>query len=313
MPTTNDPTASRRNARTGARSFDTGQNGRGQSKPPACAPKPRPNYKKRPRRPILPMLVRPLLFLAAVALLGAAVWSLRMPQFDVKEVAVDGAQSIQTSEIAGLVPLPAHENLLLYWFRHHKAVADAIVAAEPVVASAHVGIRPPNTLSITVSERQPYALLRQGDRYWVVDRSGIPFRIASVPIDGLPCITLARGLPQPALGQRLPMSPSAPVGAAFALLAALPSDKIATLMKIREITVDQNANLCLNMTNNSQIRLGQADRLAQKLGLVATALSSDSSLAERAAYLDFTDPDRPAWKPRSAAVAASPPTQNLAD
>lgn len=313
MPNANDRRKTSRNVKARTYGAVRSQQPDRRLSSPARLPKPRRNTKRQPASPLMPMLIRPLLFLGMVALVALAIWSLRLPRFEARQVSVYGAQTVSAAQIASLVPLPAHENVLLYWLRQHKAAAQAVESAEPAVETAHVGIRPPGTVTVTVVERQPYALLRQGNQYWVVDRSGVPFRTVVDPIDGLACLTLPAAVPSPVLGKPLSLSPSAPIGAGFSLLAALASDKMATLMKIREITVDQNANLCLNMTNNLQIRLGQADQLPQKLALATAALTQDFSLAQRAAYLDFTDPDRPAWKPRSAAVASSPPGQDLAD
>lgn len=274
------------------------------------APRRQGNFRRRPRRSIAPLFIAPAIVALAVAL---GIWALCAPQLDVKRVAVYGAETVSPAQIASLVPLPAHRNLFVYWAAHHRAISAEVERGEPAVERARVGIRPPGTLTVTIYEREPYALLHEGQSYWEMDREGVPFRLVTAIPDGVPIVSLPEGSAPPVLGQAYSLAQAAPVGASYELISLLASGKIATLMKIREITVDQNANLCLNMTNNLQIRLGQPSQLEQKLALAATALESDATLAQRAAYLDFTDPDRPAWKPRSADVASSPPAQNKAD
>jgi cell division protein FtsQ len=241
-----------------------------------------------------------------VLLVALVAGSLFVPQLEVKQVSVQGAQTISSTEIAGLAPVPEHRNILAYYILHSRALSRKIEKAEPAVQSAKITVQLPDTLVVTIAERQPYAVLNMGGNYWVLDIHGVPFRQVAIRPSGLPCVVMPPGALNPVLGQSIPLSDSTPMGAFYQAIVLLSSQRMAILSKIREITVDQNANLCLNMTNNLQIRLGQSDNLAQKLALAATALNEDTSLLERAQYLDFTDPQRPAWKPRSPVVPVAP-------
>jgi len=275
---------------------------------PIRAPKRRRNRRPTNRKPLF------FLIGVAAALAGLVAWALVDPRFDLRQVSVRGAETVSADEIASLVPLPAHRNIFLYYVAHHRAIATHIEQAEPAVEKAGVGIRLPNILKVTIAERQPYALLREGKSdFWVLDDQGVPFRELSSRLPDLPCATLPANSLAPQLGQPLSLDSSTPVGAFYLALHLLSDQRMAVLSKIREFTVDQNANLCLNMSNNLQIRLGQPDELSQKLSLAAAALSSDQDLLERAQYLDLTYPQRPAWKPRSLAVPVTPPPANNAD
>jgi cell division protein FtsQ len=285
-----------------------GRNSRSDVAKPILPPRKQPNRRQKDRRPLLWSI-------AGLVVLGALVaWALIDPRLDVKHVSVRGAQTVSPSDIARFAPIPSHRNILLYYLTRHRSIAERVERSEPVLQSAQVAIQLPHTIVVTVTERQPYALLSEGDGgFWVLDSHGVPFReLPSRPPD-LPCVILPSSSLNPELGQPVSLENATPIGAFYQTIALLSSPRMAILSKIREITVDQNANLCLNMSNNLQIRLGQPDNLAQKLALAATALSEDSGLLDKAQYLDFTDPQRPAWKPRSSIVPVAPLPRDNAD
>ena len=239
----------------------------------------------RRRRDLNPAIraVCALVFLAELALLLLA-----NPYLRVKTVQIGGLQTLDAAQVAALSQIRPGGNLFLTAFREPFARR---LTTDPVIERAETGFKLPDTVTLTITERHPYALLKGGNGYWLLDRKQIPYRRLAEAMPGLP-ILAPRGL---ALGD-------VPLGQP--LHAAWLSDSYRLLGLLAKtggwdspkIEVDQTGNLCLNSKAHLQIRLGQSDFLPQKVALVQAALPH---LAGRAEYMDVSCPTQPVYKPRA--------------
>ncbi len=224
------------------------------------------------------------------------------PGLRVTKVRVDGTQTLTPQQVFEEAQVPSHTNL--FWMLRQPLTKR--LTADPVIDHADRSVRLPNLLVLTVTERQPFAVLaatQNGARqFWLLDRKGIPYREIDRPPAHLPVIDAAEAaLPTdiaPGKSLETEWLPEA-----YHLLALARADRALSGAKI---AVDQNLNLCLNRKDMPQIRLGQSDSLPWKMALADAALSAyGGALSHRAAYIDVSCPQQPVWRPRSAPDAAT--------
>ena len=253
---------------------------------PKCSPRLRTNRRRRDWNRTLQMFA----VLLAIADIGAVLCA---PALRVTRVRVDGAQTLTPQQVFEEAKVPNRTNL--FWMLRQPLTKR--LAQDPVIDHAERSVRLPNLLILTVTERQPYAVLAESGQFWLLDCKGIPYRQLDKPMPNIPIIQAAHAalLTEIALGK--------PMGAewlpdAYHLLALTRTNPDWADAKI---VVDQNLNLCLNRKNRPQIRLGQSDSLPWKMSLADAALSAyGGALAQRAAYIDVSCPQQPVWRPRSA-------------
>ena len=264
---------------------------------PIHPPRRRRNGRK---RDWTPLIVRTLSFIALTALVVFALTSKRLV---VRQLDIEGVRTVSPYEVAALANVPKGQNIFRYLAFHEKALTRRILKGEPAVEAAQVGLELPDTLAVRLTERQPYAVLRtKTGGGWLLDSKLVPYRVLATARGALPVIAMASPPAEVMLGKRLPPDVVGPVSSVYTLLDALKRNAYPSLERLRVVTVDPNANLCLILTNGLCVKLGQPDGLASKLSQVEEALTADPSLLQRALYLDFTSP-RPAWMPRPPEVA----------
>lgn len=264
------------------------------SRVPAATPKKRHNRRRRDWNPLL----RRMAVLALVIELGLIVFA--NPYLRVTKVRVDGTQTLAPTQVFEEARVPARTNV--FWMALRQPFAQRL-EADPVVDRAARGIELPDTLVLRVWERQPYATLALDGQFWLLDARGIPFRALSEAYPGVPVIAPQSDAIQ---GQALSADAVAlgkPLRTdwlrhSYRLIALLAQDRNLTATKIE---VDQNGNLCLNRKDNLRILLGQPDALSQKVALAQAAVTAEGGeLARRAAYIDVSCPQQPAFMPRAA-------------
>ena len=229
------------------------------------------------------------------------------PGLRVTRVRVDGTQTLTPQQVFEEAQVPNHTNL--FWMLRQPLTRR--LAADPVIDHAERSVRLPNLLVLTVTERQPYAVLaatQNGVRqFWLLDHNGIPYR----PLDSSPAHLPVIDAAEAALPNAVVLG--RPLGAewlpeAYHLLALAQTDPHLSGAKI---AVDQNLNLCLNRKDMPQIRLGQSEALPWKIELADAALSAyGGALSRRAAYIDVSCPQQPVWRPRAAANDAARSVQS---
>jgi cell division protein FtsQ len=172
----------------------------------------RKNRRRKPLRQRLEVLVKkigalgrrslPIAFLLAVAIglpygiFHAYIRTVSGTYFQLEELEVDGHQYVDHAEIverAGLV-----EGLNIFDIDLDRA--DRVLEAHPWIRSAHIERRLPDSISVTITEQEPVALLID-DRYHLVDADGQVFKAleGEDPIDELLALPMVSGLRADAL------------------------------------------------------------------------------------------------------------------
>lgn len=220
---------------------------------------------------------------AVIACVEILVFLLAYPGFRVRNVRIEGLRTLTASQAFGAARVHAGANIFLALRQPYVGNLEKLA----VVDHASRSIELPNTLVLRISERRPYAVLSTAAGSWLIDRKRVPYAAVDGPVAGLPTIqeTGSAALEAVTPGTQIR---SDWLVQAYNLMALL-ADKQSLRPKL--ITVDQNANLCLNRQDNLRINIGAPDDLPTKLWnaeAIARAIGSDA--ASKAEYVDVTCP-----------------------
>jgi len=221
---------------------------------------------------------------AVLLCVEAVVFLLTYPGFRVQNVRIEGLTTLTASQAFGAAHVPEKTNIFLMALRQ-PLVRN--LEKLPVVDHATRVVQLPNTIVLRVVERRPYAVLASGGAYWVIDRKRVPYAQVDGPVAGLPTI-------QPTdLAALEPVAAGVQIRSDWLIqtynLLALLVNKESLQPKL--ITVDQNANLCLNRVDNLRFNIGSPDDLPSKLWsaeAIARAIGSDA--VDKAEYVDVSCP-----------------------
>jgi cell division protein FtsQ len=203
-----------------------------------------------------------------------------------RAVAADIREALRDTEGQSLVALDPGE-------------VEARIERIPAVRFASVDRSFPHKLSVLIVSEKPLALLRVGDQGWIVSADGRVLReVEPRAHPRLPRIRLPQGTPlEPGARLRHPDA-RRPLALLAALSPSFPARPLAAESKSGELS--------LVVDGWVRIRLGDANRLEQKLAAAAAVLRSLSS-EERAglSYLDASVPERVVAGPKSQPVSES--------
>ena len=228
-----------------------------------------------------------LLLSLFLALLGAelAFALFTSPMFAVRNIKVVGNQTVSDSQVLHALRVPNGTNI----FRVDKDSALRDVRRNPVVQEVSIRRRLPSTLIVSVSERNALLILNSMGSLYEVDAFGIPFRLDEAVKPKLPVIT-CQVRKKIVLGR--PIRDAAFDSAKECLLLAQTKKVFSGIT----ITVDQKSDICLNIRDDYQVKLGQPEHLARKLDIAEQVIQQTPEFQERGAYIDVTCPEAPAYK-----------------
>ncbi len=217
-----------------------------------------------------------VLFLGAAAA-GAALW----PGFYPREIAISGNRVVTRLEIverAGVLP---NVNM---WLQNPRAIA-ARVEAIPYVLSASVHRLPPATIAIAIAEREPYATLRSGTRWALVDRDLRVLETAAGPLAALPELD---AVPDLALAPGTSLSDTDTVALRddYDAIAAAHVDAAS-------VGRDKFGGLEATLRDGVELKLGSEEDLPRKLALVGPILTQVGHGGRELASIDLRAPSTP--------------------
>ncbi len=136
-------------------------------------------------------------------LLGTALYlAATLPEFHVSAAQVSGNQRISADEINGVLGTGGQSIFLLTG----PELETRLRLNYPDLAAAHVSIGLPNTVAVSVVERQPVLLWQQGGGYTWIDADGVAFRPRGATGNLIPVKALAAP-PANAASSTDPLSP----------------------------------------------------------------------------------------------------------
>lgn len=215
-----------------------------------------------------------------LALVGGAIYAVYFSSaLSVQGVEVSGAKSIEEKDVLAAADVPLGGPLATV----DLVAIERRVAAIAEVRSVEVTRKWPHDVLITVTERQPVAVVRRGTLLRAVDVEGVLFGSPRQARDGLPLIESAEDDGEdPAAGA----DPDV-LKAAVTVVAALP-DELATLVDHVEVRSADQIDLVLR--DERIVRWGSAEASKDK-GEIALAL-----LAQKGRVYDVSVPGQPTIK-----------------
>lgn len=244
----------------------------------------------RNRRPQKKRILRIALSVLAVALLSVgAVALLTHPRLQVRHIILEGNRSIPTETALGLVGAVRGRNLILLPVgRLEKALLR-----EPTFESVEAHRVFPDSVRISVRERQPWAVLVTGDgKCFTLDRTLTPFRSPAVPEKGLPVVSVELEAAQAGVtpGQTLRFTGAEHIPICLEWARKCPDFRFASL------TIARDGKLCLNRNGGAQARLGSPLNLERKLHALKLILQQPAVQTQDWEYINLIAYDSPAVK-----------------
>ncbi len=225
------------------------------------------------------------LALLLMSLTAELVWAaFTSPYLYVKNKKVTGNVTVSTSEILGRLAISPKTNI----FRVRARNARARLLRNPVISDVELHRSLPSTLIVNVTERTTDFMLSCRGKLYEIDSTDVPFRMAK-QVDPHMSIVYCdfSGI---VLGKQI--TDSSFVNASKCLILA----REKHIPQVVKIAVDQNGDLCLNVSDGFEIRLGRPERLAEKLGIAAKMLNQYPELRQRGGYINITCVEAPAFK-----------------
>lgn len=227
--------------------------------------------------------------LVGLAVIAAAGWWVtNTPLFDVRTLTVKGNRHVSDAEVARLAGLTRKTNVV--WLRT-GALAHRI-ERDPWVLRARVARTLPGTVTVSIQERRPVAVVDTGRSLLLVSGDGVILGRAR-PNTRLPAIALTgvRGV----VGSHVSGSP--------ALLMVARSLPAGVRGKVERITQGGSGALTLMLRGGAQVLFGDASEADAKGRALASLLQWANERGVRADYIDVRAPAAPALLPVGAVAS----------
>jgi cell division protein FtsQ len=138
--------------------------------------------KETARRVHLARWRRFVLAFLAIALISATIGLYTSPLLRVQKIQVVGATAVSTDELSSLARLDGDSMMRL-----DLATAEERVESIPMVQSARLERRWPQTIRVVITERTPWAFWQAGEDRFVIDSEGVVLP-GSAPLENGPVI-----------------------------------------------------------------------------------------------------------------------------
>jgi cell division septal protein FtsQ len=259
---------------------------------------------KRARNRRKPDWLRATLLVLLMGLAGECVWAaFNSPRLAVRRIVVAGSRTLSPDQVAAMTGVRLGSNI----FRANLYRARKAVQAAPAIRDANVSRLLPDTIAVTLEEREPVLTLAAGTRLFDVDADGVVYREIRQPVRGRAILSLERA---PSIGQGQTLDPSV-------VEAALHCVKLARAdgLLLWKITIDAQDDLWLNIKVGGpagvpgpslRVRMGRPLELGAKFADARHILRGAPQLAEAAEYLDVSCPRRPAYRVAAGSSESAP-------
>lgn len=249
---------------------------------------PRSRARRVPRNRIRPNYFLLFCLFTLAVFVGVGIsWILTTPSLDVKSVDIKGVQLADSEAVRRAASRAVGHNIILV--RTGPILQDICRLSE--IRQVKMGRRFPDRMWIRVWERRPDAVLATAQGFYLVQRDGFVFHKVNSPPRGVPIIRLAG---------REGFAPGKTVRSASAR-CALDVLRIARAkaIKLGQISVDPEGDICLNMGSDFCVKLGEPEEIAWKMSLLQKMLAQRPSIVREGGYINLVCPSNPAWKPKA--------------
>lgn len=218
-----------------------------------------------------------LLWVAAVVLVlgGVVAYAVFSPALALRTVVVEGNTLVPTAEVeTALAPLTGTSLTRISADRVRELLAD-----KTQIEDVDIAAEPPSTLVVTLRERVPVAVLRDGSEFVLIDADGR--QLASVARRDEVRLPLIDGGTNAVDSEVFP--------SITAVLAELPVSVLRRLNSASAASVD---SIRLSLSGDQKIFWGSSERNAQK-AQVLEALLAMPETEPPVSEFDVSTPDRP--------------------
>lgn len=233
-------------------------------------------------------LLQSLFFVLVVILAGFIL--LRSPVFEIRHVQVNGNNFLNQAKIKELSGITLGTNI----FKQNFAFAVNKIALNPMVKRVEINRRFPSTVEINLVERIASALVPYSQGFIQVDGEG--FYLAKIELTGKANLPFVTGINSVTgtLGKKIN---SSRLEAALQYLKDTPQ---SFKDQISEINASDEDNLVLYTVMGFPVKLGDTDRVKEKVHLFQEIVSANSpqkieylDLSIRKPVIKYLDPERP--------------------
>lgn len=222
-----------------------------------------------------------LILLAAVAAGAGGYYAANWPGFRLHRVRVSGNARVATSQIVARAALDPRANV---WLTNTRA-ARARIEGLPYIATVRLRRSLPADVLIEVTERRPFAIVRDGAVSFLIDRAGRVLEAGPANVTGLP--VFVERLKQVAVpGSFLKDARTGELARDYETLRD--AHAIA-----RELSFDRLGNLEAVLPGGVVAKLGDDADLADKAQLVEPILSQTQREGRRIRTVDLRAPKTP--------------------
>lgn len=228
----------------------------------------------------------PLLWLAFLAHLGAAIWL--SPATSVRKLRIVDAPESERGRLMSLAQTLVGKPAVALDPREFESA----VQKESRVESADFRRSLFGSANLKLVYRRAVARLEPGVATYL-DTGGVLFQTNDPPVN-LPAIAFHPSVLKPSFGIAGP----APLAEIAKLIQRIPHK---LLEKGIRAEVDSEGAVCLNITQGATIDLGAVDGYEAKLEALEKLLAERPEIFQQAQALNLTEPSRPAIRPRKGA------------
>ncbi|MFD4368805.1 cell division protein FtsQ/DivIB [Rhodococcus sp. NPDC058521] len=206
------------------------------------------------------------LVLVCVVALAAVAWF--TPVMSVRDVEVDGVETVSSDEVLAVLDVPRGQPLL----RVDTGGAAARVAQIPKVESVRVQRMYPSTIRVTVTERKPVVFVDAPDGTHLLDKDAVDYEVAPPP-PGVPrLVTQSPGFGDPN------------TEAALEVLSSMPAQ---LREQVGEVSADSISHISATLHDGRVVVWGGTEKSERK-GAVTLPL-----LTQPGQTYDVSSPDLP--------------------
>lgn len=207
------------------------------------------------------LMLRILKFsILAILIIGAIVFAMVSPIFNVTNIIVSGNSKLTTAEVISLSGIENNQNI----FRISRSHVINNVKQNAYVNTVEIHKSYPGTIEIVVEERVPNFMLQFGNGYVYINNQGYMLEISNEKLT-LPIIT-GYSTSQDSLvaGNRLVEEDLAKLGTAIRIMNAAQSNEISNLITTIDISDSNNYTLYLE-SERKTVYLGDCSNLETRI------------------------------------------------
>ncbi len=204
-------------------------------------------------------------FMVRLAIILAILLLLKYGEsiFRVEQVTVQGTGALSDEEIIEAGGIEKGMSIILL---RENEVARKIEHREPRAKNVRVQRKLPDTLTITIDERDPAAYVMTADGFWIIDDNAVPFEYAREADRDYPLISGIDG------SQVLPGFPVDCPERQEVLTEFFSAWTGKAYLEVEELDLKAGYNLIVHTADDIEIWLGDAEDMDYKLKLIENSM-----------------------------------------